>query len=181
MRGAAEAPPHHNASASARVSSSQSVQEEDLWLKVRTPFFKAWFGDWENKARRTAGHVTEDSAPVTPALSPASRVSHPYGKYTSDIEKSQVGLLDENGEPLGVSPARGCSFSSASARVQDGRGNQMGRLGHCPIRCPPRTGNTMNTVNTVNTVTAQNRVSPARSDSKKRSRRKMVERRKTLP
>ena len=78
------------------------LPEEDLWLKVRTPFFKAWFGDWENKARRTAGHVTEDSAPVTPALSPASRVSHPYGKYTSDIEKSQVGLLDENGEPLVV-------------------------------------------------------------------------------
>lgn len=78
------------------------LPEEELWLKVRTPLFSAWFGEWEKVARRTAGAVTEDSAPVTSALSPASRVSRPYGEYTPKSEKSQEGLLDKNGEPLAV-------------------------------------------------------------------------------
>ena len=47
----------------------------------------------EKGARRTAGHVTGDSAPVTPALSPASRVSHPYNNNTPCGEESQDGFF----------------------------------------------------------------------------------------
>ena len=71
-------------------------------ITVRTPFFKEWFGDWEKEVeRRAAGHVTGDSAPFTPALSPTlARVSHPYSKDTAEPGKSKAGLLDKKGEPF---------------------------------------------------------------------------------
>ena len=74
---------------------------EDLWITVRTQFFKDWFGDWEKEGgRRDARLTSEDSVPITPAQSRASMNSHPYSQYTPGSGKSQVGILDLNGEPL---------------------------------------------------------------------------------
>lgn len=74
---------------------------EDLWITVRTQFFKDWFGDWEKEGgRRDARLTSEDSVPITSAQSRASMNSHPYSQYTPGSGKSQVGILDLNGEPL---------------------------------------------------------------------------------
>jgi len=49
---------------------------EEQWLQVRTPEFKAWFGDWEKHAQ----------------------AENPVGSLWSDPEVSKA--VDENGEPL---------------------------------------------------------------------------------
>lgn len=63
---------------------------EDLRIIVRTPYFKAWFGDWENVERRDVGPVAEGSAPVTSALTPTSMTSHPYSQYTPGSGKVKL-------------------------------------------------------------------------------------------
>ena len=73
---------------------------EDQWITVRTESFKNWFGDWEKNGEPVsrASH-SEDSSPVTSGLTPRSQVSPPYQYNTPESGKSQIGLLDENGEP----------------------------------------------------------------------------------
>lgn len=37
---------------------------EDQWLKVRTPEFKAWFGDWEKGAKKSSKVLDENGEPI---------------------------------------------------------------------------------------------------------------------
>jgi len=77
------------------------LPEDQLWLAVRTPFFKAWFGDWEKEGHPVSGHTSEDIAPFTSDLaSQTSAVATGGSKYSTEENKSQGYLLDENGEPL---------------------------------------------------------------------------------
>jgi len=42
----------------------QTRLDEDSWLSVRTPAFKAWFGDWENDAANASKVVDENGEPL---------------------------------------------------------------------------------------------------------------------
>ena len=84
---------------------------EDQWVTVRTPFFKEWFGEWEME-RPEGRTITEDSAPVTSALTARARVSTPVLKYSTSTVDRQAGLLDENGEPLIVYHGTNARFDS---------------------------------------------------------------------
>ncbi len=93
---------------------------EDLWVAVRTPFFKKWFGDWEKKVERPVGGApSEDSAPFTSDQSQPPRVSHGYREYSTENPNVKF-LLDENGEPLVVHHGTNARFLYFSVRCDIG-------------------------------------------------------------
>jgi len=66
---------------SADSEQEKTISRKTFEVEVRSGFFKDQLGYWENEAgRRDARRVERDSAPVTPALTLAQLIFHPY-KY----------------------------------------------------------------------------------------------------
>lgn len=86
---------------------------EDLWVTVRTPYFKKWFGDWEGGgAADRASHIGEYRSVSPRPNATLERVSNPQTNNTPEGAKSQIGLLDENGEPLVVHHGTASRFTN---------------------------------------------------------------------
>lgn len=86
---------------------------EDLWVTVRTPYFKKWFGDWEGGgAADRASHIGEYRSVSPRPNATLERVSNPHDNNTPEGAKSQIGLLDENGEPLVVHHGTASRFTN---------------------------------------------------------------------
>ena len=77
------------------------LPDDYLWITVRTPFFKEWFGDWEKEGHPVSGNTSEDIAPFTSDLAQTSAVATGTVQYNAADGESQVGILDENGELSG--------------------------------------------------------------------------------